>query len=73
MNKIISIVVLVLLAIAAVFLFSSVIRGVGKCKSFNETECKKKLVCKPFYEYGLHCDEDGCKEGERFKECTSRF
>jgi len=70
MSKLILIVVFVILAIGAYF----ALKGLsGKCQSYNEAQCKVKLVCKPFYEYGIHCADVGCKEDERFKECTPRF
>ena len=65
--------VFILLVIVSLFLFSGFKKAVGNCKSYSEIECKTKLVCKPTNEYGLHCDKNGCKEGERFKECSSRF
>jgi len=73
MSKLILIAVLIILAIFAVFLFNVSTRAARYCWSYKEAECKAKLLCKPFYEYGLHCGEDGCKEGERFKECSPRF
>lgn len=70
MSKLLFIVIFVILAIGAYLAFKGL---VGNCRSYNETECKTKLVCKPINEYGLHCGKDGCKEGERFKECSPRF
>ncbi|KKU04236.1 MAG: hypothetical protein UX88_C0002G0021 [Candidatus Woesebacteria bacterium GW2011_GWC2_47_16] len=70
MSKIILVVVLTGLLAATYF----VLRGSGgKCLAYNQAQCEAKLVCKPFYEYGIHCTEDGCQEGEKFKECTPRF
>ena len=73
MSKLLLIAIFTILTIVAVFLFSGIKKTAKFCKSNNEIECKTRLVCKPFYEYGLHCGEDGCKEGERFKECSPRF
>lgn len=73
MSKLVFILTLVVLLIIAVYLFVVSERAASYCKSYSETECKTKLVCRPTNEYGIHCGEDGCKEGERFKECSPRF
>jgi hypothetical protein len=73
MSKPILVVVVVILAIAGVFLFVSFAGARKSCKTYSEAECRTKLICKPFYEYGLSCGEGGCKEGQRFKECQARF
>ena len=65
--------VFIILVIVSFFLFNGFKKAAGNCKSYNEIECKTKLVCKPTNEYGLHCGENGCKEGERFKECSPRL
>ncbi|MEK7112849.1 MAG: hypothetical protein AAB875_06070 [Patescibacteria group bacterium] len=73
MSKLILIAVFIILAIFAVFLFNVFSRAARYCWAYKEAECKTRLLCKPTNEYGLHCGEDGCKEGERFKECSPRF
>lgn len=72
MSKLILIVLLFILAVAAILGFYVFPRA-GSCQSYQEAQCRQNFLCKPFYEYGISCGEGGCQEAERFKECLKKF
>ena len=73
MTKLIIIAFVIILAVLGVLFLGGIGGANASCLTKDEAQCKKNILCKANFQYGLTCGEEGCSEGQKFVSCTSRL